>query len=229
MDSKDFLQNLNKLGFPLFEVSDDFQVNETISELVKTDDLRLLEGFPVVLANASKNNTLDINKVKKILTNKKDYEAFYTLFLISISLYKFLHLSGSWVNHLFDNLRDEDRSIVGVYQQNFNNGSDIHFHGKSINTVRFMNTFNDYFNQSFLKANNNYDDIRKIKNNYEELSLEYAMSFIFTQRQKEIFLKRAYGKKMTKTEREYFYRVIKKKAIALANSDLHLLARKTVE
>jgi len=33
------------------------------------------------------------------------------------------------------------------------------------------------------------------------------------------------GKPLTKTEREYFYRVVKKKLRALANEDLHQLAR----
>ena len=58
-----------------------------------------------------------------------------------------------------------------------------------------------------------------------ELALEYALSQIFTPKQKEIFLKRLRGKKLTKTEREYFYRVVKKKAVALTNQDLQRLAQ----
>lgn len=34
---------------------------------------------------------------------------------------------------------------------------------------------------------------------------------------------------MTKTEKEYFSRVIKKKIIALSNSELHDMARKILE
>lgn len=71
-------------------------------------------------------------------------------------------------------------------------------------------------------------EIKKIDNIHDELSLEYALSQIFTPKQKEIFLKRLQGKKLTKTEREYFYRVVKKKALALANVDLQRLAQQVI-
>ena len=71
-------------------------------------------------------------------------------------------------------------------------------------------------------------EIRKIDNIHDELSLEYALSQIFTPKQKEIFLKRLQGKKLTKTEREYFYRIVKKKAMALANADLQRLAQQVI-
>ena len=71
-------------------------------------------------------------------------------------------------------------------------------------------------------------EVENIKNIHDELSLEYALSQIFTAKQKEIFLKRLQGKKLTKTEREYFYRVVKKKAMALANVDLQRLAQQVI-
>ena len=48
--------------------------------------------------------------------------------------------------------------------------------------------------------------------------------FIGNFKQKELFMKRLKGEKMTKTEREYYSRSVKKKVQALANSDLHKLA-----
>ena len=62
----------------------------------------------------------------------------------------------------------------------------------------------------------------------EELSLdlEYALSQVFSPKQKELFLKKLKGEKLSKTEKEYSSRVVKKKAMALANSELHTLAKK---
>jgi len=221
MENKDLLQRLNKLGFPLLDVNHDLQAMETISELIKSDDIRLWEGFPVVLANVCKDRFFDISRIRKLLRNKKDYDKFYFLFLVAVALYKFLDLKTSWVNELYDNLKLADKEKVKEFLDNFKNNNELFIHKKHLAPERLKNVFNNYFYRQ-------ESNVEKIENNYEELSFEYAMSQIFTVRQKEIFLKRAHGKKMTKTEREYFYRVVKKKAIALANKDLHLLAQKVV-
>jgi len=63
----------------------------------------------------------------------------------------------------------------------------------------------------------------------EELGLEYSLSQIFSPSQKEIILKKLRREKLSKTEIEYFSRVVKKKLLALANPDLHRLARRLIE
>jgi hypothetical protein len=52
------------------------------------------------------------------------------------------------------------------------------------------------------------------------------MSQIFSTKQKELVMKKLKGEKLTKTEREYFSRVVKKKVMALANTQLHRLSQK---
>ncbi|MFH1877188.1 MAG: hypothetical protein ABH883_00065, partial [Candidatus Omnitrophota bacterium] len=61
---------------------------------------------------------------------------------------------------------------------------------------------------------------------FGELSLEYALSQIFSPKQKNLFFKKLRGEKMTKTEQEYYSRAVKKKITALSNSRLHKLAQK---
>ncbi|MCD6516721.1 MAG: hypothetical protein J7L72_04780, partial [Candidatus Aminicenantes bacterium] len=72
-------------------------------------------------------------------------------------------------------------------------------------------------------------DLKNYVDMQDEFDLEYAMSQLFSTKQKELFLKKLRGEKMTKTEREYFSRSVKKKVLALANSDLHKLAKKLVK
>ncbi|MCD4813280.1 hypothetical protein K8S19_06265 [bacterium] len=220
MKNTDLLQRLTKLGFPLFHV-DDLQANETIAELAKSHDDRLWEGFPIVLANASKDHLFDFDTTQTILKNKKDYNDFYSLFLISLALYKHMNLKTSWINALYDNIKFIDEEKIDFIVAQLATREKIYIAEKYLEPERLENTFNNYFSQNTIRD-------KQMKMDYEELSLEYAMSKIFTARQKEIFLKRAHGKKMTKTEREYYYRVIKKKAVALANNDLHILARKAI-
>ncbi|MDF1580044.1 MAG: hypothetical protein P1P74_04600 [Desulfuromonadales bacterium] len=70
---------------------------------------------------------------------------------------------------------------------------------------------------------------RRRKDRYEEFSLEYALSQVFSPKQKELFRKKLEGDPLTKTEQEYYSRTVKKKVVALANSELHSLARKLLE
>jgi hypothetical protein len=63
----------------------------------------------------------------------------------------------------------------------------------------------------------------------EEFNLEYCLAQVFSPKQKELFLKKLKGQKLSKTEKEYFSRVVRKKVKALANSQLHRLAQKLIE
>ena len=64
---------------------------------------------------------------------------------------------------------------------------------------------------------------------HEVYSLAFALSQMFSPKQKELFKKRLEGLPLTKTEQEYYSRSVKKKVVALANAELHGLARKLLE
>ena len=49
MVKKELLVNLSRLGYSLMETGEDFDVNNTLAEVVKSKDTRLWEGFPVLL------------------------------------------------------------------------------------------------------------------------------------------------------------------------------------
>lgn len=59
--------------------------------------------------------------------------------------------------------------------------------------------------------------------------LDRHLDEIFSTKQKELFLKKIGGKKLTKTEKEYFSRVVKKKVLALADSDIHQMSKKLLQ
>ena len=66
---------------------------------------------------------------------------------------------------------------------------------------------------------------KQLKQKHEELSLEYSLSQLFSPKQKELFKKKLKGDLLTKTEKEYFSRAVKKKVAAIANPELHRLAQ----
>src|SRR3990167_202071 len=80
--------------------------------------------------------------------------------------------------------------------------------GREMSAQRLKTTFRNYFRQNQSSLN----ELLSIK---EELGVEYALSQVFSPKQKELFLKKLKSEKLTKTEKEYFSRSVKKKGPAL--------------
>ena len=57
-----------------------------------------------------------------------------------------------------------------------------------------------------------------------EVIFAQALSTLFPPKQKELVLKKLNGEPLTKTEQEYYSRIVKKKLEALANSEIRKIA-----
>ena len=222
MNDKQLLTRLSKLGFPMFEPGDSQDANETLAEIVKSQDTRLLEGFPVLLANAGENYQFDPEQVTQKLGSKKYKDRFHKLMLLSAALFSFYHLSFPWWNNLKKNLSEEDKGMVSARKSDLAKNQPLNINDIALDSERVKKLFELYFER---KAER--EKLRQER--FTELSLEYAMSQVFSQKQKELFKKKLEGYPLTKTEQEYFSRAVKKKVVALANADLHSLAKKLLE
>ena len=222
MENRELVKRLGKLGFPLFETDEALKPNQTIAEVVKSKNTRLWEGFPIIFANANKECLFDLKVTKKLFKNKVDYAAFIELIFMSFSLYKFFNLKFSWKRDLLNDIELSDKNRSNEFLSAFKNNNEFQLSEKFLDPKRIKKLFNNYF--VFVDK-----EVIKLDNVNDEMSLEYAFSQIFTPKQKDIFLKRLQGKKLTKTEREYFYRIVKKKAMALANADLQRLAQQVIK
>jgi len=223
MDKNNLLKRLAVLGFPLLEVEKDEEVNSTITDLVESHDPRLWEGFPVVLANSAEKNLFSYDKVEERLNSHSDKMNLALLVMFSLALYKTLDLRFSWANKLyasFDNnkMKQQYEKYVAALKEN----QDFSVQSDVISSQRVKNTFNNYFRQTQAQL----DDLLSVK---EVMGVEYSLSQIFSSKQKELFLKKLHNEKFTKTEKEYYSRVIKKRVVALANPELHRLAQKLLQ
>ena len=144
------------------------------------------------------------------------------MILLSGSLYSFYHLSFPWWNRLKKKLTDEDKTLVRKWRNRLAHNQTIKFKDVKLNPERLKGLFELYFEK---KAEKDKQKIAK----YEELSLEYALSRIFSPQQKELINKKLEVLPLTKTEQEYYSRRVKKKVVALANSELHSLSKKLLE
>jgi hypothetical protein len=221
MDKK-FLENVNRLGFQLMEPRQDFDVNETLAEVVKSKDARLWEGFPVLLANTTQDGHFSYDQVRKNLTKKEDHENFQALFLLSLALFQNFHLSFLGTNQIKKRLSDRDVAQLKRLRNSLAQKREFTLSKKRFHSNRLKDVFNNYFQRDAEKT-------KLLKEKYEELSLEYALSQLFSPKQKELFKRKLKGEPLNKTDREYFSRSVKKKVAALANPEVHRLAQRLME
>jgi hypothetical protein len=219
MTEKPLFERLSKLGLPLLETNDVFDVNQTLAEVVKSMDARLWEGFPVLLINAAKDFRFAYDRVLEHLENKEQRKTLHSLLQVSLTLYDLYHLSFSWTRPLKEMLSENKETWLKQLRKELTSGNSFTLNGLEFHSSRLKNAFELYFEKDAEKS-------RQQKVKLEELSLEYSLSQVFSPKQKELFKKRLEGLPLTKTEKEYYSRTVKKKVVALANPELHRLAQR---
>jgi len=219
MTDRKLLASLSKLGLPMFEPSEEPDVNETLVAVVKSHDARLWEGFPVLLANATESYQFAPEQVEQRLKSKEEKNIFNRLMFMSGALFSYYHLSFPWWNKLRKGFSKEDKALARKWKSDLANNHTLKCNDVKLDPERLKGLFELYFEEKAQK-----DKRRKEK--YEEFSVEYALSQVFSPKQKELFKKKLEGLPLTKTEKEYYSRTVKKKVVALANSDLHSLSKK---
>ena len=131
-------------------------------------------------------------------------------------------MSFSWLNRLTRTFTDDDKKRVRDWRNALTHGQSLNWPDDGFDPERVRGLFELYYEQKVERD-------RRRKDRQDEFSLEYALSQIFSAKQKELFKKKVDGDPLTKTEREYYSRTVKKKVVALANSELHSLARRLLE
>lgn len=219
MKDENLLKRLKKLGFPLFEAEEAEDANLALADVVQSKDLRFWEGFPVVLATSAEKGFFDYNKTAAALKKPFYKPILATLVAMSLALYKNLDMKFLWADALYNLLGSENKKECEVFVAKLKKNNDLNVGGLAISAERLKAVFSNYFHKEV-------EGLHDLLSAKEDLGLEYAMSQIFSPKQKELFLKKLKGEILTKTEREYFSRAVKKKVSALANTDLHRLSRK---
>ena len=222
MKSKKLLKKLSELGFPLFEREEKLDADSVLAQVAKGGDFRLWEGFPVVLANSAEKGLFSYENALLQLKQSSDKSKLNALLAMSLALYDVLELKFSWAKKLLNSLSPQVKKNSDNFKEKLKRDLMFTVAGREMSAQRLKTTFRNYFRQN----QNSLNELLLVK---EELGVEYALSQVFSPKQKELFLKKLKSEKLTKTEKEYFSRSVKKKALALANPELHRLARKLLE
>lgn len=223
MEDKELLKQLKVLGFPLFEREEKADANFVLAQMVESKNFRLWEGFPVVLANSAKKGLFNYDKVAKYLESSGHKDSFDELLGVSLALYKVLKLKAFWVEKIAQGYLVNKKEKYLYFLDKLKRNQIFKVAGRQVASERLKSTFNNYYS---LKVQKSVEDLLSRR---EEFDLEYCLAQVFSPKQKELFLKKLRGQKLSKTDKEYFSRVVRKKVKALANSQLHRLAQKLIE
>jgi hypothetical protein len=219
MKNKGLIKSFDELGFPLFEVEEHRDANRALADIVKSKDMRFWEGFPVVLANSAERGLFSYDNASILLKRHSERSTFDSLIALSLAMYDFFSLKFSWSGILRKGLPIAKQKESAGYVKELKEKENLGVSGKKMSSQRLKKTFENYFSQSHSRLN-------ELLSAKDELRLEYALSQVFSIKQKELFLKKLKREKLSKTEREYYSRAVKKKVLALANSELHNLAQR---
>jgi len=223
MGNDELLKRVGELGFPMFNTEETRNANSTLTDMVRSQDLRFWEGFPVVLANSAKEGLFNYEEVNKLLLNPSDKSSFDSLMVMSLAVYKFFNLQFPWVDEFYKSLSQDKENEFAVFLEKLKDNANLNVAGKEMSAERLKTVFENYFSKAAAKK------LNELLSEKDELGLEYALSHVFSPKQKELFLKKLRGEELTKTEKEYFSRAVKKKVLALSNPQLQRAAQKLSE
>ena len=221
MNKEDLIFNLGRLGYELVRPETrkvkDYEVLELLDELAESEDPRLVEGFPVVLANCAQKD-LKLNFRTLLSRQKSDsckQQALEKLLLLSSTLLTQQGLDKP------KNLESLSKSLKAKYGDLLA-GDVVDLGNKvSLSTERLRNTLKRYF-ADLSTSKSTRDRAKNLQR--RSFQLNYYLSALFAPKQKELVLKKYHGESLNKTEQEYFSRKVKKKLEAMTNKEVMKVA-----
>lgn len=220
--NQELIGSMARLGYPMLEPVQELDVNQILADVVKSQDVRYWEGFPILLLNAVENFNFKAELVEQLLEKESQKKQFRSLLILSASLFSYYQLSSSWWQKFKGTLSETEEKQLKTLKNKLNYNDKLKWSSIELDSERLKKSFELYFVNKKEEAN------RQILK-FDEFSLEFAMSKIFSPKQKELFKKKLDGLPLNKTEQEYYSRAVKKKVMALANVELHKMARRLLE
>jgi hypothetical protein len=225
LEREQLTEQLARYGYELLKPSPSASGEQVLARLARQDEVRLLEAFPVVLARLLHDRqALDWESKRwKPSDDFSPPEEKRLAFLLAAS---FWVLTSSGLTKHEKRLRQllrkfkQGPQFVESLGPLFESSETLRMDGLELSAERLKNSFRLYH-------------IRLFKNEQAEkkrqaLQFDLLLSELFTTRQKELLRKKYLNEPMTKTEKEYFYRVLKKRLKALAHAEIHQFARRLV-
>jgi hypothetical protein len=221
VNKEELITELGELGYRLFSPEKERlsgkRLLDVLDELSGSEDSRLIEAFPVVLANcAHRGIRVDIHGLlSRYGRRSKRRTNLEKLILASADL---MAQEGLEKPEGFDGNVDLLRAKYGdVLKEEV---LDLGKH-RSVSIERLTNALRRYMID--LERTESVSG-RNRRRQLQSFQLDLHLSTLFPPKQKELILKKLKGDSLSKTEQEYYSRTVKKKLEGLANSELRKIA-----
>lgn len=221
MKREDLIAALGDLGYPLIAGGKRRipakKIMEALDTLAGSGDPRLIEGFPVILANCA-HKGIKLN-IKGLLSRhgmrSQKRRNLEKLLLVSSELLNQQRLeSPEGLDSVTESLEAKHGDLLSDEEVRLGKGV-------SLSTKRLQNTLRRY--AADLEKSKSANEKERLRQQ-QSFQLHLHLSTLFSPKQKELVLKKFNGESFTKTEQEYYSRVVKKKLEALANGELRRIA-----
>ena len=224
LDNRGLLDQLAAHGYPLMKPVHRGDPELVLEQLLRQHEGRVVEGFPVVLLNALREKSnlrweaprWNSARALGVTTSQR----LTRLLALSYLLFRLFGLEKGVqerVLTLLHKCKNGTDTLQDV-ESRFMKSEPVAMHGFELSMERLKQTFRTYY----VGAQQRGEDQERTR----ALELELWLSELFTPRQKELLRKRADGVQMTNTEKAYYYRTVSKRLQALANEEVHALARR---
>lgn len=218
LEKSDLIDSLGSLGYPVLSTPkkqpDRTDVIKVLDALAELDDLRLIEGFPVVIANwaANRKSDLDVQRLLSMSSeDRRKKEFLEKLLLISSELLSKDNLKQpAALEILAKSLKNKYGTLLSG--ETVNMGNNVH-----LSVERLVNTLRRY---TVDLAAQKTERQKNAESQQRSFQLNLHLSTLFSPKQKELVYKKYKGEPLTKTEQEYYSRVVKKKIMAIADSEI---------
>jgi len=204
MKRENLIVSLGNLGYPILSKDKNkmrkSEIIDVLDALVDLDEPRLIEGFPLILAHcAHRRSNLDLE----------------TLLLLSAEMLNLENLQlPSGLENIANSLKTKYGNLISSEAVNLENGI-------SLSIERLRNTLQRYASNFETQKSDKEKAADRQKKSFQ---LHLHLSTLFSPKQKELVFKKYNKEPLTKTEQEYYSRVVKKKIMALTNSELRRIA-----
>ena len=193
------------------------QILVLLDALASAEDAEVVARFPAVLAICARrglalNSQTLFSRYWETSPKRQNLEK---LLLISAAVLQAQGLKGP------KNLNKIAASLKPKYGEHLPNDGFQLSSGMHI-TVRDLNNTLKKYASGQLKFKTNHRKTNQVRSS----NLDAHLDRLFSPKQKELVLKKRDGLAFTKTEREYYSRIVRKKLDAIASEELGALARK---
>lgn len=233
MNDRGLAEDLAGWGYGLLRPESGASPATLLRKVVESKNLRLLEGFPVVLASwvekidRNQDMKAEFTRFVQSAFEKSDSksEALRSWLAVSLALF-WLYDAPHFDPHAWlgdDKAREGWTAAAHAFRNALTSPKQARIGNVVVSLERLRTTYLNYVVVRKELAGKDFWSALQRKNEY---LTEYHLSILFPPKQKDLVKKKTLGSPLTKVEREYFSRTVRKKLMALANPEIQELARR---